>query len=131
MMSPYSPLSDAQRAASPAVFGWMPFHGAPAVEHVAVAGHLCLATAAELEQVFRAIRPDARLILLDLSAVFFLDSSGVHVIENAAAKLRRQGRQLVVLPGGKTIQRVLDITGASERLEFVDSDKSLRDLLAA
>lgn len=130
-MSPYLPLTQTQRDESPAVFGWMPFHGTPSIEHVAVAGHLCLATAAELERVFAAIRPDARMILLDLSAVFFLDSTGVHVIENAAADLSRQGRRLVVLPGSQTIQRVFDITGAGDRLEFVDSDGGLRELLAA
>jgi anti-sigma B factor antagonist len=130
-MSSYSLLTDTQRESSPAVFGWMPFHGTPSVEHVAVAGDLCLATAGEFEQVFAALRPDAGMVLLDLTAVFFLDSSGVHVIENAARELRRQGRQLVVLPGGETIQRVFEITGAGERLEFVDTDADLRDLLAA
>jgi anti-sigma B factor antagonist len=130
-MSPYSPLTQTQREASPAVFGWMPFHGTPDVEHVAVAGHLCLATAAEFEQVFAALPPDANTVLLDLSAVFFLDSTGVHVIEDAAEALERQGRHLLVMPGSATIQRVFEITGASERLEFVDSNAGLRDLLAA
>jgi anti-anti-sigma factor len=130
-MSSYTPLTKTQRDTSPAVFGWMPFRGACNIEHVAVAGHLCLATAGDFERVFAAIRPDARMILLDLSAVFFLDSSGVHVIENAADELRRQDRQLVVLPGGETIRRVFDITGASERLEFVDTHAGLRELIAA
>jgi anti-anti-sigma factor len=130
-MSSYTPLTQSQRDASPAVFGWMPFDGTSDVEHVAVAGHLCLATAAEFERVFAALRPDAKTILLDLSAVFFLDSTGVHVIENAAEHLARQGRHLLVMPGGATTQRVLEITGASERLELVASDAGLRELLAA
>lgn len=130
-MSSYSLLTDSERDASPAVFGCLPFHGAPGVEHVAVAGHLCLATAAELETVFAAVRRDASVILLDLSAVMFLDSSGVHVIEKAADDLHRQGRELVVLRGGETIQRVFEITGASDRLRFIRSDSGLRELLAA
>ncbi|HEY2770770.1 MAG TPA: STAS domain-containing protein [Solirubrobacteraceae bacterium] len=130
-MSSYSLPTESQRDSSPAVFGWMPFHGTHDVEHVAVGGHLCLATAGEFQQVFAAIRPGARVILLDLSAVFFLDSTGVHVIETAAAELRAQGRQLLVLPGGETIQRVFEITGARERLEFVDTNADLRELLAA
>ncbi len=130
-MGRYPTPTDSQREASPAVFAWLPFHAAPDVEHVAVAGDLCFATVAELATVFGAIRTDAAVIMLDLSAVGFLDSSGVHVIENAARELRRQGRELVVVPGDWTVQRVFEITGATDRLRFVDSDRGLRELLAA
>jgi anti-anti-sigma factor len=130
-MRSYPLLNESERAASPAVFGWMPFGAAPGVEHVAIAGDLCLATAAELDTVLRAIRVDARVVLLDLTAVAFLDSSGVHVMEHADARLRRQGRRLVVMPGDDSVQRVLEITGASERLEFVSTNSGLRELLAA
>jgi anti-sigma B factor antagonist len=127
----YPLLNESERATSPAVFGWRPFQCAPDIEHVAIAGDLCLATAAELDDVLRAIRDDARTILLDLTAVTFLDSSGVHVIEHADARLRGQGRELVLVPGDDTIQRVFEITHASERLQFIRRDSGLHQLLAA
>lgn len=127
----YPLLSDSERAASPAVFGWMPFEAAPGVAHLAVAGDLCFATASEFETVIAAVRRQAEVIVLDLSAVGFLDSSGVHVIVSAAAELSETGRQLLVLPATEAIRRVFEITGASERVRFLAVDGGLQELLAA
>jgi hypothetical protein len=42
-----------EQTVSPAEIGWMPVHGAPGVEHLAVAGELCLSTSQEFETASR------------------------------------------------------------------------------
>lgn len=64
-----------------------------------VAGELDLATAPQLERTLRETQQQARLILLDLRELTFMDSAGVHTIVNASIAARQLGRRLVLLRG--------------------------------
>jgi anti-sigma B factor antagonist len=119
------------QTASPAVIGWMPVRGAPGVEHLAVAGELCLSTSGEFETAVHGVPKDALLVVLDLSAVTFIDCSGMHVILRAAARFRATGRRLVLLNDSRVIQRLFEVAGVDDEVEFVSRSGGLRALAPA
>jgi anti-anti-sigma factor len=50
----------------------------------------------------------------------FMDSSGLRSVVMADRRLRADGTRFVVVRGTERVNRVLDLTGVSERLELVD-----------
>jgi anti-anti-sigma factor len=90
--------------------------------HVALRGELDLSTAEKVERELQRIEEDAPpLVVLDLSGLTFLDSTGLRLIVGADQRARQSDRRLVVVRGPATVQRVFSITKLDERLEMVDS----------
>ena len=91
-------------------------------EHViALVGELDLDGAERVTQELqRAEATDARRIVLDLSNLEFIDSSGIRLIIAADARSRMDGDRLVVIRGPQAVHRVFELTGIAERLTFVD-----------
>jgi anti-sigma B factor antagonist len=110
------------------MIGWMPVRGAPGVEHLAVAGELCLATSLEFETAVSDVREDALLVILDLSAVTFIDCSGMHVILRANERLRSTGRRLLLLNHSRLIRRLFELAGVDDEVEFVSPRAGLQAL---
>ena len=80
---------------------------------VLLTGELDVATAHGVEAELRAIEAtDATQIILDLSGLTFMDSSGVHLITRAAARCTINATRLRLRPGPPHIQRVLALAGA-------------------
>jgi anti-anti-sigma factor len=78
---------------------------------VSACGELDLSTAPQLAEVLRHEIDLGRDVLLDLSAVSFIDSSGLHAIISAAHAARSRGRELTLHPVlGAQAQRLLEIT---------------------
>jgi len=73
---------------------------------VAVAGELDMATVPELEGMLRHARADARLVVLDLRELEFIDSSGVHLLLAATRRAREAGGRLLVARGAALIDRL-------------------------
>ncbi len=89
---------------------------------LALKGELDLSTIEKVEQeLTRAEDGGHRLIVLDLSGLTFLDSTGLRTIVTADQRARRSGRRVVILKGPATVHRVFTITRLDERLEMVDS----------
>lgn len=88
---------------------------------VRVTGELDLYTAPQLENELETlIRADAMHVLVDLSDVPFLDSSGLAVLVAAA---RRLGRDRFALAGlGLESRRVIEITGADRLLTILEAE---------
>ncbi|MBU2668449.1 STAS domain-containing protein [Actinoplanes bogorensis] len=83
---------------------------------VTLAGECDLAVRDQLHTVLDAAVRTSPLVVVDLGAVEFLDSSGVHGLIVAHHEARaRGGRVTVVNPTG-AVASVLDITGVSELL---------------
>ena len=85
-------------------------------------GDLDLATAGEADLAINTAeesRPP--LLILDLSDLDFMDSTGLRVIVSAASRARDEARRLVLVKGPEVVQRVFEITRLAERLEIVDS----------
>ncbi|MCA1677564.1 MAG: STAS domain-containing protein [Actinobacteria bacterium] len=82
-------------------------------------GELDLASAASVEDELTAVEAtDARQIVLDLSGLTFMDSSGVHLIARADARCRAAAKPLRLLRGPPHIHRVFELAVA-DTLPFV------------
>jgi anti-sigma B factor antagonist len=89
-------------------------------EHViALDGELDLDGAERVNrELLRAEGSDARRIVLDLSGLRFIDSTGIRLILTAEARSRADANRLVLLPGPPAVHRVFELTGIAERLPF-------------
>ncbi len=68
-------------------------------------------------------------VLLDLSAVTFLDSAGVRLIDRLARSCERAGTRFrAVAPPGGVPRRLLEITGLAERCTVPDLQSGLAAL---
>jgi anti-anti-sigma factor len=65
------------------------------------------------------------VIVLDLSRLSFLDSTGLRCVVTADQRARDAGRRLVLVRGPDPVQRVFTITRLEERLEMVDDASSI------
>lgn len=88
---------------------------------IALAGELDLATADQVEQeLLRVEATDAGSIVLDLSRLRFIDSTGMRVIIAAEARSRRDSSRLALLRGPDAVQRVFELTGVVDLMPFSD-----------
>ena len=84
-------------------------------------GELDISTAQRLEDDLHRIEAERpALIVLDLSGLAFLDSTGLRLLITADARAREDGRTLEVVRPNEMIQRVLRLTRLDERLNIVD-----------
>ena len=89
---------------------------------VDVAGELDIATTPRLERTLRAAQSQARLVVLDLRHVSFMDCSGLRVIVDASRRGREVGCRLVLLRGPPNVDRVFALTGHTDAVEIADVD---------
>jgi anti-anti-sigma factor len=84
-------------------------------------GELDLSTVSKVEEELRkAEAAEPGLLVLDLSGLNFLDSTGLRLIVTADQRAREQGRRVAIVKGPETVQRVFSITRLDERLEMVE-----------
>jgi len=60
------------------------------------------------------------LVFLDLRELDFLDSAGLRLVMRSHARAEQDGRRMVIVRGGTTIDRVFKLTGLEDELEIVD-----------
>jgi anti-sigma B factor antagonist len=93
---------------------------------LAVGGELDLSSSAALEQnLERALASDAPCVIVDLRAVEFIDSTGLGVLVKANQQARDAGRQFGLVQGGSQVQRLLSLTGLSERMTVADTPEEI------
>ena len=84
---------------------------------VRIAGDLDASSADDFDAALEGVvAAGARLVVLDLSEVNFLDSTGLRGILRVSASLDEQGGRLTVAGLSGAAERVLEITGLLERL---------------
>jgi len=59
-------------------------------------------------------------LVLDLSGLTFIDSSGPRAVVMVDHRVRAEGKRCLIVRGPERVERVLELTGVSERLELVD-----------
>ena len=91
-------------------------------EHVvALYGELDLGGVVAVEDEIRRVeRTAAARIVVDLSALEFMDSTGARTMLQIYARSRANGDRIVFLRGGPSVQRTLEITGLDGGLPFLD-----------
>jgi anti-sigma B factor antagonist len=93
---------------------------------IGVTGELDLASSPELEQQLDQVwRSDADQLVLDLRGLEFMDSTGLSIVVGAHQRVAETGRKLSVVKGPPQVQRLLDLTGVSERLQLVDTPEEV------
>lgn len=91
------------------------------VHAVALRGEFDLAHADEVErELMRVEATDARSIILDLSGLSFLDSTGIRLILEAQVRSQQDANRLVLLRPPRMVQRVFTIAGVDKLLPFAD-----------
>jgi anti-anti-sigma factor len=86
----------------------------------ALTGEIDLSTVEEVQSRLEgSLGGDTTLLVLDLRKVTFLDSSGLRLVLRLDERQKDIGGRLVIVQGGRRVERVFELTGAGERLEIV------------
>jgi anti-sigma B factor antagonist len=94
--------------------------------HLALVGELDLSTVAKVQEELRRVEASSpATVVVDLSKLTFLDSTGLRCIVTADERAREAGRRMVIVRGPDAVQRVFAITRLEERLEMVDDAASI------
>lgn len=88
---------------------------------ISLAGELDIATAPRVDAALAdAEAGDARSIVLDLSDLTFMDSTGVRLVLSAHARSRADSARLRLTRGPIAVQRVFELSGVDKTLPFID-----------
>jgi anti-sigma B factor antagonist len=72
------------------------------------------------EAVEQAEASDASLLVLDLSELEFIDSTGLEVVLRAARRAHDSGRRLIVARPSRYVRRLLSMTAIDQSLDVVE-----------
>jgi anti-anti-sigma factor len=93
---------------------------------VTVGGELDVAVAEQFSAALHGVLADApEMVLLDLSAVTFIDVAGVRVVHGACQRARARSAYLTIIPGADRVQRVFRLTGVEATLPFALGSQTL------
>ncbi|HET9074085.1 MAG TPA: STAS domain-containing protein [Solirubrobacteraceae bacterium] len=67
------------------------------------------------------------VIVLDLSDLEFIDSTGLGVLVKSHQRVRDEGGRLAIVEGGGQVRRLLELTGLDQQLTLVVSADELTD----
>jgi anti-sigma B factor antagonist len=113
-----TPTVTREYVASPFTCSWE--IGGSGAAWVQVAGELDLITSPQFRQTLEEAQRAADVVVLDLRELSFIDSSGVHVILDAARDSRRNGGRLLIVRGPAQVDRVLTLTDVYEQVAIFD-----------
>lgn len=90
---------------------------------LAVVGDLDLATVPILERVFDRVLADhdAKMIIVDLTELGFMDSTGLHLMLRMTAACKDADR-LRLVNGSSAVVRLLEVSGLRDRLPIISRD---------
>ena len=88
--------------------------------YVAPSGELDIATVELLERALLEVeRADGAIIVLDLSGLSFIDSTGLRLLLDVNERCGGAADRLRVIAGSPAVERLLDIVGLRERLPLI------------
>ncbi len=87
---------------------------------IALVGELDLSSALTFdEEIRRAEEREPKTLVIDLSGLKFLDSTGLRLIMSAQARARKRGMRLAIVEGGDAVKRIFRLAGVNRRLDIV------------
>jgi anti-sigma B factor antagonist len=93
---------------------------------VSLKGELDLSSVGKVQAELQRVEAEGpSLLILDLSSLTFLDSTGLRAVVTADERARENGRRFVIVRGPDAVQRVFSITRLEDRLEIVDDASSV------
>lgn len=94
---------------------------------IALRGELDLASAPAFSAQFDDVCSDtSAVIVVDLSELDFMDSTGLRSILLAHERCNQQGRRFAVVPGGRQVARLLEIARVEDHLEVISAPQDLK-----
>ncbi len=87
-------------------------------------GELDVSSSAALEDELQRVN-GASVIVLDLSELAFIDSTGLGVLVKTHQRMREEGDQLAVVEGSGQVKRLLELTGLDRQLRLISSAEEL------
>ena len=89
--------------------------------HVRLSGSCDLATAPALRQTLHGLTPpEVHDVVLDVSELEFIDSTGLGVVLGAMRRLREGGGSLAIAGATGIVRRVLEITDLDKVIPLTD-----------
>jgi anti-sigma B factor antagonist len=89
--------------------------------HVRLAGEFDIAAVEKFEAELRQVEQESPSeIVIDLSSLTFIDSSGLRMLLQVDREARQNGFDLVLLGPAQSVRRVFETTGLVEHLPIVD-----------
>ena len=89
---------------------------------IEVHGEWDLAGLASIRQAIAWVMDDLpECIVLDLSQVRFMDSTGLHAALELAQRTAAANKRLVMIPGPAPVDRMFEVTGLREELPFIET----------
>jgi anti-sigma B factor antagonist len=88
---------------------------------VRVAGEVDASTAGALRRCLRSARDERATLLLDLSDVGFIDSSGLRVLLDASRAAADTGWPFFIVRPSSRVRRLVVLTGTATELALVES----------
>ncbi len=87
----------------------------------AISGEVDISNVDDVTRQLLTLRNSAPGLVLDLRLVAYMDSTGISLLHDLAARLRQRSQQLIVVsPPGSPPRRVLELTGLVARTTVVD-----------
>ncbi len=82
------------------------------------------------QRLLEALKRTLGRIVLDISAVSFVDSKGLEALVDVTQKMSRSGQWLKLCAAKRTLREVLELTGVSSQFEhFEDANSAVRSFL--
>ncbi len=92
---------------------------------LALQGELDLATSVGLQEELQAAQEsEADRIVVDLSSLEFIDSSGLRALIMIDAEAKQDSDRFYFVPGGDQVRRAMELTDIDKRLRFMEGDSS-------
>jgi anti-sigma B factor antagonist len=93
---------------------------------VRAGGELDRGTAERLGSALDAARADGATVLLDLSAVSFIDSTGLRILLNSARAVDSHDWALFIIRASSAVWRLVELSGTRSQLPLVAPPDSMR-----
>lgn len=92
---------------------------------IALSGELDLSSALTFdEEIRRAEERNPATLVIDLSGLKFLDSTGLRLIMSAQARARKRDCNLKIVEGGEAVKRIFRLAGVNRRLDIVPQTRA-------
>ena len=112
--------------------GHEPVPGRPDASRIELRGELDASTAPPIEEVVeQLLGQGVRLVVVDLTAVSFIDSTAVHTLLVASEQLAATGGALMCAGVSAQVERVLELTGTLELLRRGPAEDAFGPMEAA
>jgi anti-sigma B factor antagonist len=96
---------------------------------IALAGEIDHALAADLERDMTTVAQTAAAVIVDLTAVTFLDSAGLRLLDRLVRRcLERQSAIRIVAPGPGAVRFTIDLSGFRPELITDTAEQAIADL---